>query len=114
MISSCHLVAGWLPQMGADATPGGMLGPHVTECLECQVEVARYRKLGRELVGLASVVVAAPPGLAEAVEIAINRDPIPTNAPRRPNRAAATAGALAAAVAGVAVITLWRRVRQVA
>ena len=114
MIASCRRVAGRLPLTGVDVSLGETLDRHVAECLVCQAEMARYRKLNRALAGLASEVVDAPAGLAAAVEIAIDRGVAPGDAPRRLGRAAAATGALAATAAGVVAVTLWRRTRQAA
>ena len=59
----CRLTAA-LPE-GADRAP--ITRAHLRSCLRCQASGARGRLLRRELAGLGSEVVPAPPYLAAAV-----------------------------------------------
>ncbi len=91
--------------------PSGMLGEHVSHCLRCQAELARYSRLRRHLVALADEVEAAPPPMATDVDREIGAGSEDSTPPKRGpqvNRVAATGGAVAAAAAGAAAVIVWR------
>ncbi len=78
---------------------------HVSRCLRCQAEAARYRSLLRQLSQMRTQLVAAPAGLPETVARHLSQ------VPDRPKESRAKEMALAAA--GVAAlsgaVTLWRK-----
>lgn len=88
-----------------------MLDAHVSECLSCQAEMARYGKLRRQLASLSEIVVEAPEPLAAAVAAAIaSSEATPESASglAHPARVAAAAGAVVAAAAGAVAVAVWR------
>ena len=92
------------------------LESHVTACLSCQAEMARYGKLRRQLAALADVVETAPAPLVPGVEQAIVSGQLPSNpvVPHsRPARVAAAAGAVAAAAVGAVAVAMWRHSKAV-
>lgn len=109
----CRIVS----RIGPGVADGKPLPPrfvaHAGSCLRCQVELARYRKLRRELAALAQAVVAAPASFAPSVDSAIVRTSNLEESPASSRAVAAIASATAAA-ASVAVVALWRRNRAIA
>lgn len=89
------------------------LAHHSATCLRCQAEVARHRKLKRELGALASDRKVAPARVLPTVEGAILVTPQAAPAKATTKVAATVAGATAAA-ASVVAVALWRRSRVVA
>jgi hypothetical protein len=92
-------------------------GAHVAECLRCQAEVARYRRLARTMRAMATAPPAAPAGLD--LEILVALDLVDSRRSRRlPARAAATVGGIAAAAGVIALaargVTRQRRVGRLA
>ncbi len=89
---------------------------HFQQCLRCQAEAVKYRKLARSLSDLARTPEPAPPGLAAAVQHRI-AGPAPVASTQRAGHttraAAAMVGALAAA-AGTAVVVRMLRTRSAA
>jgi len=65
-------VSGLLPEQ-ADRI--GMLVAHRSTCLRCQAELARRRRLERQLRGLADITLAAPDGLLTRVMSGLERHP---------------------------------------
>ena len=115
MSATCRIVSTRLPLAGAEASFGSSIDAHVGECLTCQAEIARYRKLSRALSGLAGELVEAPDGFAARVEFALDRDePVVATGPRRVGKVATATGAIAATAAGVVAIALWRRAKHAA
>ena len=85
---------------------------HAGSCLRCQAEIARYRRLRRELGSLAATTETAPSSILPAVEEAIWTE-APDHASFRHVRFVATiAGATAAA--GVVAVAMWRRTHTAA
>ena len=113
MRPACRVVQALAPSQG-----GGFLSvrlnAHVSTCLACQAEIARYGKLRRQLAALADVMVAAPEPLTAAVATVIASSPdglrLGTGSGQIGRIAAAT-GAVVAAAAGAAVVALWRSSR---
>jgi hypothetical protein len=89
--------AGLLP---GDRWPA--LSEHRRRCLRCQAAAARGRALGRDLAALSGELVAAPPGLRDAVVSGLGEQDAAD--PRR--ALAARAAARYAAVTGVVTATL--------
>jgi hypothetical protein len=87
------------------------MGKHVGECLACQAELARRRRLLRELRGLRQIEEGAPMELAQAVEhrIAVTESEVDAGARGPLMRSLAAAGALAATAVGAAVVVVRRR-----
>lgn len=113
MSAICRVVQAVAPSRG-DGVLSVRLDAHVSTCLACQAEIARYGKLRRQLAALADVMVVAPEPLAAAVAVAITPSQTglrPDAAPGRVGRIAATAGAVVAAAAGAAAVALWRSSR---
>ncbi len=111
----CRVVRSIAPsrEIGALSTA---LDKHVSACLSCQAEMARYGRLRRQLASLAHVVDEAPEPLADAVVAAIAAGEVPEDsnaALSHPARVAAAAGAVVAAAAGAAAVAAWRHSRVV-
>jgi len=94
-----------LPGIDDRAQLGSRLSNHVSTCLRCQAEAARYRSLHRRLGALETVTYTAPEGFVASVMSRLT-DPITTVVSQRrrlfPSRAAITAAAMGAAVAATA------------
>ena len=110
----CRTVTGF----GSAAARAGVLprplAGHVASCLRCQTDIARYRRLRRELGRLAWRIDVAPRSIVPRVDQAIAPRLALAEPPRHNARLAATiAGATAAAVGGV-VIAVWLRTRAAA
>jgi len=90
-----------------------LVGRHRTSCLRCQAEAVRTNRLLRELRTMRNQLQPAPDDLVERVAMrltSVTADagrPLPTVSVV--HRAFAAAGAIAAAVAGAAVVAVWRR-----
>ena len=105
MKGMCLIVQSVAPSTDSPGLPG-RLSSHVATCLSCQAEMARYRKLRRQLAALAAVTEPAPRPLAAAVADAVTTDTAKRGKPAHGQgraRLAAAAGAVAAATAGVVV-----------
>jgi anti-sigma factor RsiW len=112
----CRVVQAVAPSQG-DGLLSVRLNGHVSTCLACQAEIARYGKLRRQLAALADVMVAAPEPLAAAVAAAIASSPGDLRSAATTGqigRIAAAGGAVAAAAAGAVAVALWRNSRPVA
>ena len=109
----CRVVQAVAPSREFEAL-NARLDSHVSSCLSCQAEMARYGRLRRQLASLSEVVVEAPEPLAAAVTEAIASGEVPveqTRALSRPARVAAAASAVAAAAAGAVAVVVWRHSR---
>jgi len=86
---------------------------HVSECLRCQAEMARFRRLHRVLSGLRSRPVEADPALVEEIldrlDSAAQRRERHKVASRRAASIVGLAAATAAGVGGVLVLATRRR-----
>lgn len=111
---TCRMVKAFGPAAGKAAAMRGPLATHAATCLRCQADLARYRRLRRELGRLTQRIDPAPVPIAARVERAIWAQPPPATRPRRSARLAATIAATSAAAAGTAVFSLWRRTRAMA
>ena len=109
----CKTVRSLGPDMAESDRLPIALADHSATCLRCQAEVARHRRLKRELGALASESQAAPASVLPAVEEAILLTPQGELANATTKVVATVAGATAAAASVVAVV-LWRRGRVVA
>jgi anti-sigma factor RsiW len=107
----CRTVKGLGPAAGRAAAIRGPLATHASSCLRCQADLARYRRLRRELSGLAQRIESSPVPMAPRVERAIWAQPALITRPRRAARLAVAIAAATAAAAGTAVFSLWRRTR---
>jgi len=109
----CKAIRGLGPDIADSDRLPVSLADHGASCLRCQAEVARYRKLRRELGHLAEDAIAAPERVAAAVELAVAA--MPQTEPAKPTaKVVATAAGAAAAAASVVAVALWRRSRAVA
>jgi hypothetical protein len=112
--SLCAAVRAQLPSTGGTAELPGPLASHAGECLRCQAEVTRSRRLRRGLAELADARYRAPEEFATSVAVAIDRPATSGNHRiRQGTTVAAAAGALAAA-AGTLVVIGWMRARSAA
>ncbi len=113
MKPTCRLVRTLAPSR--DVRPFSVrIDGHVSACLTCQAELARYGRLQRQLASLADVVSPAPEPLAAAVAGAIAASSEPSEPDRgiaHPARVAAAAGAVVAAAAGAVAVAVWRHSR---
>ena len=71
MRATCLVVRAAAPTADLSGLSPPSLESHVTACLSCQAEMARYGKLRRQLAALADVVETAPAPLVPGVEEAI-------------------------------------------
>ena len=110
----CHVVAGRLVKAEPDTPLGRPFDGHVSGCLTCQAEAARYRKLCRSLASLADRAEQPPVDFAADVAAALGTEEEATGRATRVGRAAATTGAIAATAAGVIAVAIWRRARHAA
>ena len=78
---------------------------HISECLRCQAEAAKYRTLLRQLSQMRDELMPAPAGLPEVVARNLNR---PVDEPKK-FRVRETAFAAAGVAAMAGAVTLWRR-----
>lgn len=78
---------------------------HVSGCLRCQAEAAKYRSMLRQLSQMQTELVPAPAGLPENVARGLSRVADLPKQSRAREMALATAGV--AAMAGA--VTIWRR-----
>jgi anti-sigma factor RsiW len=114
MKTKCAMVRSLTPAGNISAL-SSRLDSHLGECLACQAEVARYRKLRRQLASLGEVVVPAPASLVAAVEraLATNADgAAEVEDESHPAHVAAAAGAVVAA-AGAVAVAVWRHSKAV-
>lgn len=112
--SLCAAVRAQLPSTGANAELSAPLAAHAAECLRCQAEVSRSRRLRRDLTELGATSMPAPIGFAVSVDAALDRPVTPSgHRIRQGTTVAAAAGALAAA-AGTLVVIGWMRARNAA
>ena len=109
----CRIIARMGPGVAGGKSLPPKLAAHAGSCLNCQVELGRYRKLHRELVALAQVAARAPAGLGPAVDASIIRPAAWSNVPSTSRPVAAIASATAAA-ASVVAVAVWRRSRAIA
>jgi len=86
---------------------------HIAQCLRCQAEMARFRRLGRILASLRLQQVPAEPGLVddllEGLDSAAERRERHWIAGRRAASIVGLAAATAAGVGGVLVLATRRR-----
>jgi hypothetical protein len=108
----CRAVKGLGPDLVVASRLPAPLAHHASSCLRCQAEVARYRRLRREL-GALSELERAPHTLLGRVEQNVWAEAAEAAGNGRSARVAATvAGATAAA--SVMAVAMWRRARTVA
>ena len=114
MRATCRVVAMKLPGVDDTEDLGPRLSDHLSTCLRCQAEAARYRSLHRSLGALEEVTYTAPEGFVASVMKRLS-DPVTAvvSAPRRllPSRAtiaAAATGAAVVATAGTLAVVLHR------
>lgn len=103
MKTTCRLVAMRLPGLEDASDLGPRLSGHVSTCLRCQAEAARYRSLHRGLGALEDVVHPAPVGMVAAVMGRLSQPFTEVVALR--HRLIPTPAAVAAAT-GAAVVTI--------
>jgi anti-sigma factor RsiW len=114
MTLTCRAARLRLPSIDDPAEYVGPLAVHMSSCLVCQAEAARYRGLQRSLGGLSDLVQTAPSGLVASVEARLSEsESASTPVSVRAARAAAAAGAVMAAAGTVAMVR-WMRARSAA
>ena len=105
---TCRRVAGLLTATGGiEPEPGDELD-HLRQCLRCQAEAARLRRLGRALESLDEARFEPPPDLLPETLRLLSGE----QARRRRGRSRAELAAIAAAATGALV--LGRRLRHIA
>ena len=110
MKPTCRMVQSLAPSQEV-GNLSKMLDTHVSACLSCQAELARYGKLRRQLSSLTDVVDEAPEQLVAAVTAAIASADDAQDADSgltHSARVAAAAGAVVAAAAGAVAVAVWR------
>ncbi|MCP3976605.1 MAG: hypothetical protein GY720_19135 [bacterium] len=110
----CKAVKSLGPNLAEASILPGPLAHHAATCLRCQAEVARFRRLRRELSSLADHIEPAPSTLVERVEQAIWADAAPIGAQHHGAKVVATIAGATAAAASVVAVALWRRARAAA
>ena len=113
MSVSCRIVAARLPAADPAGSMGRTLDDHVAQCLGCQAERARYRRLGRVLACLVDDVEPAPGGFLQRVDAALDGGRRPARREITLGKVAAATGAIATA-AGVVALAVRRRAHHVA
>ena len=103
MSPTCRVVAIRLPGVDGVDDLGPRLSGHVTTCLRCQAEAARYRSLHRRLGALEETTHPAPEGFVAAV-IRRLADPVAALKPRRRRHLVPSRATIAAAATGAAVV----------
>jgi hypothetical protein len=109
--TGCASVASLLPAVAdGDATLEGDARAHVSTCLRCQADLARYRRLRRELRTLGEPAAAPGPDLLPAILSALDQAGLP-RAARIGGRWVVMVGAAGATVAvgGALWLLLHRR-----
>jgi len=108
----CKAVKGLGPDLVEVNRLPAALAQHAASCLRCQAEVARYRRLRRELGSLATTTEPAPSSILPGVEQAIWTESENDTSHRNARFVATLAGATAAA--GVVAMAMWRRTHTAA
>jgi hypothetical protein len=104
-------------QLGATADVTDLPGPlssHAAECLRCQAEVSRTRRMHRALAHLGAELLAAPAGFAATVDATIDAPASEPTSHRLPQGTTVAAAAGALAAAGTLVVLGWMRARSAA
>jgi hypothetical protein len=109
----CETVSASLPALADGDDVKRRTRRHVVVCLRCQAEVARYRRLQRDLHALRRVPVAPHPSLL--VDVLAGIDALP--GPVRPHQVARTVAvasgiSVATAAAGAAGVLVWMSRRR--
>lgn len=110
----CKAVKSLGPNLAEASILPAALAHHASTCLRCQAEVARFRRLRRELSSLADHVEPGPRNLVERVEQAVWADAVPAGAQHQAAKVVATIAGATAAAASVVAVALWRRARTAA
>ena len=98
--AECVVASEWLPALATgDAEAGPRVERHVTTCLRCQADLARYRRLRRTLRGWSEAGIEPGPEVLPAILASLER------AGAGSRRGTAAAGRRTAYVGGVAVAT---------
>lgn len=110
----CEQIAGILPEfVDEPALLSGSQAAHLGECLRCQADLARFRRLRRTLAALRTEPVPTDPDLLDAVleglDSAVERRERHRIAGRRAASFVGLAAATAAGVGGVLVLATRRR-----
>jgi len=100
---TCRFIAIRLPGVDAVEDLGPRLAGHVTTCLRCQAEAARYKSLHRRLGALEETIYPAPEGFVASVMRRL-ADPVAAFASRRRRRLVPSRATIAAAATGAAVV----------
>ena len=108
----CKAVKGLGPDLATTDRLPAALAQHAASCLRCQAEMARYRRLRRELGSLAASTEPASPTILAGVEQAIASEARQHETTRHARFVATLAGATAAA--GVVAVAMWRRTHTAA
>lgn len=111
--AECAIAAEWLPALATgDAEAGPRVERHVTTCLRCQADMARYRRLRRTLRGWSEAGIEPGPDVLPAILASLERAGgrrVPVTAGRRTVYVGGVAVATAGAAAGVLVWVNRRR-----
>ena len=110
MKPTCRVVAMRLPGVDDAADLSPRLANHVSTCLRCQAEAARYRTLQRRLGSLEEVNYAAPEGLVASVMGRLS-DPLSEVVALRHRLIPSPAAVAAATGAAVVAIVVLRRLQ---
>jgi hypothetical protein len=111
---TCASIAEILPALAADeAGASRRVRSHVAVCLRCQAEIARYRRLTRQLRSLRDEPVTPAPTLAAQVVAGIDAAWVPRGS-RVVRNLACVGGISVATVAGAGVLVWMGRRRPLA
>lgn len=98
--AECVVASEWLPALAAgDIEAGPRVERHVTTCLRCQADMARYRRMRRTLRGWSDAGIEPGPEVLPAILASLERAGTGTR------RMPATAGRRTVYVGGVAMAT---------
>ncbi len=103
MSPTCRFVAIRLPGVDGVEDFGPRLSGHVTTCLRCQAEAARYKSLHHRLGALEETAYPAPRGFVASVMRHL-ADPVAALKPRFRHRLVPSRATIAAAATGAAVV----------
>ena len=110
----CRTVKGLGPGIVKIGALPGPLASHAASCLRCQTDLARHRRLQRELGRLAQRIEVAPVSIAPRADRATSVKLALVGRSRHNARLAATIAGATAAAASTVVFVLWRRTRAAA
>ncbi|MDQ6784133.1 MAG: hypothetical protein M3063_11985 [Actinomycetota bacterium] len=106
--AECVVASEWLPTLATgDVDAGPRVERHVTTCLRCQADLARYRRLRRTLRGLSEVGMEPGPDVLPAILASLDRAGSPRRAPAGGRRTVYVGGVAVATAGAAAGVLVW-------